>query len=467
MTGAVEKKRLSTGTILDDRFEIVEFLGAGSFGEVYRARQIIFGRAFRQVALKLFAEGTVTAENAYEVLNDAIVLAGLQEEHQEKDAVKRIVQVYDMGIVKTPAPRAFMSMKLIPGKKTLKSEIRRFAHGGGMPVSLSLRYLRQMLMPLGWLHSMESAVVHGDLKPENVLFTEESDLVVTDFGLAARMPIGTLGGTIAYNAPEKLLGMPAGPEADVYAVGIMWYEMLTGRHPFEHVGIEATAQGDKDGYTRAHLEARKWPICAEGENGLPPDGKRIEPASDLNHELSEQHPQLDAVLRRCMAYDISKRYPNARVLLSHIDQYIQSGHLASHDIDHVIEMTSPSNNPSGAEARLQEKSVEDTLADAGALIKQGKPDRALQLAEGLLGDNPNDVAVLLVKSRALAGLAGRLEEAAHVCAQAQKLAPGHPDVFEVRADILDARGKPAQAQTFRVKAAALRRTGSRTNERRY
>jgi predicted Zn-dependent protease len=111
--------------------------------------------------------------------------------------------------------------------------------------------------------------------------------------------------------------------------------------------------------------------------------------------------------------------------------------------------------------------VEDTLADAGALIKQGKPDRALQLAEGLLGDNPNDVAVLLVKSRALAGLAGRLEEAAHVCAQAQKLAPGHPDVFEVRADILDARGKPAQAQTFRVKAAALRRTGSRTNERRY
>ena len=109
---------------------------------------------------------------------------------------------------------------------------------------------------------LSTPAVHGDLKPENVMLTLDSRLVLVDFGLAARMPLGVRGGTIAYDAPEKLLGLIGGPLADVYSVGVIWYELLTGLHPFKDVGLDATARGDADGYTQAHIASRKWPICA-------------------------------------------------------------------------------------------------------------------------------------------------------------------------------------------------------------
>ncbi len=460
------KQRLATGTVLDDRFEITEFLGAGSFGEVYRAKQLIFGRAFRDVALKLFSEGLVTPENAYEILNDAIIVIGMQDEPQVPDAAKRIIQVYDMGLLKSPSPRAFMSMKLIPGKRTLKSEVYRFRHAGGMPVSLSLRYLRQLLIPLAWLHGLESPVVHGDLKPENIMFTTESDLVVVDFGLAARMPVGATGGTIAYDAPEKLLGLNGGPEADMYAVGIIWYEMLTGEHPFKNVGLEATGRGDKGGYVQAHIDSRKWPICSEDQVSAGTPANRIVPASEVNQDLAENHPQLEPLLNRCLAHDISKRFPNAQVLLDQIDAYIQKGRLTDTDKDVIGLHKSPP--PSvGTEAEEKEKSSEAKLADAIAFLKQGKLDRALSIAEQMHTAEPKSVPPLLVEARALAKMAGRLDEALQICAKAQGLAPQDPDVYETLADVREIQGKSALAQMLRVKAAEFRRSMQRAPERKY
>ena len=136
-----------------------------------------------------------------------------------------------------------------------------------MPVELSLTFLRELLIPLAWMHTLENPAVHGDIKPDNILMNGESRLILTDFGLAARLPLGSTGGCIPYQAPESLLGGTAEIPSDIYATGLVWYEMLTGHHPFEDVGAEATSTADVQAYLRAHQESRKWPMCMQSIKG--------------------------------------------------------------------------------------------------------------------------------------------------------------------------------------------------------
>lgn len=451
-----ERRCLAPGAVLADRFEIVEFLGAGSFGEVYQARQLLFGRSFRNVALKLFAEGVVTSENAREILNDALVVFGLLDENPSLDIAAHLVQVYDMGIVSTPAPRAFMTMKLISGKKTLRSEVYRFRHGGGMPVSLSLRYIRELLLPLAWMHSLETPVVHGDLKPENVMIADDSRLVLVDFGLAARMPLGVRGGTIAYDAPEKLVGLLGGPAADVYSVGVIWYELLTGQHPFKDVGLEATAKGDVDGYTQSHIAARKWPICSKDKLPVAQQQSRITPASEINRDLAEQHPQLELLLSKCMMDDMSERFPNARVLLDSISSYIENGGFLSKSDLEVIG-AHQNNLIVAPPPEIREKTIEGKLADAVAHIVQGKPEQAIAIADGILRTAPGSVLALLAKAKALVSIPGRLKDADAICGKAMDMAPQEPAVYETLALIREAQGKRTQAAGYRNTAVELQR----------
>ena len=480
-----ERRPLSPGTILADRFEICEFLGAGSFGEVYRAKQLLFGHSFRNVALKLFAEGVVTSQNAGDVLNDALVVFGLIDENPSLDIAAHLVQVYDMGIVQTPTPRAFMSMRLIPGKKTLKSEVYRSRHvAGGMPVSLSLRYMRELLLPLAWMHSLDTPAVHGDLKPENVMLTEDSHLVVVDFGLAARMPIGVRGGTIAYDAPEKLLNipdLPGGPEADVYSVGVIWYELLTGQHPFNSVGLEATAKGDSEGYVQAHIASRKWPICAKDKLPVAQQQNRIVPASEVNQDLAEQHPQVELLLNKCLADDMSERFSNARVLLDSIMGYVNTpGNFPQSDLDVILARepakakpaapgpggSTPPPSPPPKPPPAQKPS-EGRLADAAAMVVQGKPEQAMAIADSILRDVPNSVPALLAKAEALLTIRDRLAEADAVCGKAMDLEPKNPAVFRVLAKIREAQGKRAQAAGFRTTADELERAKRASSGRAY
>lgn len=450
------RRRLSPGTILADRFEIIEFLGAGSFGDVYRAKQLIFGRGFRNVALKLFKEGIVTSENAYEKLNDALVVFGLLDENPNLDIAAHLVQVYDMGIVSTPSPRAFMSMRLIPGKKNLKSEVYRFRHGGGMPVSLSLRYIRELLVPLAWMHSLEDPALHGDLKPENVMLTEDSRLVLVDFGLAARMPLGVRGGTIAYEAPEKLQGFIGETQADVYSVGVIWYELLTGRHPFQDVGIGATAQGDSEAFIQAHIAARKWPICAKDKLPVAQQQNRIVPASEINEDLAEQHPQIELLLNKCLADDISERFSNARVLLDHINSYIEEGTFVPSDLE--VMGVLPKTRGKVPVPKPQEKTIKGKLADVDALLMQNKPEQALTIVNGILRAEPECMLALLKKAKVLTSMPGRLNDADKVCSQAMVLDSDDPAVYRMLADIRKAQGKHRQAVGYRNRADEIERT---------
>ena len=106
-----DSRPLPPGTVLNDRFEIKKFLGAGGFGEVYWAKQLVFRHALRDVALKLFKSDKVNAQNVHEVFGDAITLIGLQEASPSTEVAGHLIQVYDIGILEAPWHRAFLSMK--------------------------------------------------------------------------------------------------------------------------------------------------------------------------------------------------------------------------------------------------------------------------------------------------------------------------------------------------------------------
>lgn len=443
---------LERGTILDDRFEIVEFLGAGSFGEVYRAKQLVFGQALRDVAIKLFKADKVTSDNVHEVFCDAVSLIGLQEDLPEPEIASKLVQVYDIGTLKTPTLRAFISMKLVRGKKTLANPISRWK-SGGMPVETSLRFLRQILAPLAWMHTLDQAAVHGDIKPDNILMDEQSNLILTDFGLAARLPLGSFGGAVQYQAPESLLGGEAKEAADVYAVGLTWYEMLTGHHPFEDVGLEAIAAGDDRAFLEAHQMARKWSMRDAGP-ALEEEDQRIRPPSEYNEEMLD-HPQLQLILQKSLAYLPSNRYANARLMLRDIDNYLGIG-VADVTISEAVAKTYHDALPDQTRDKLTQ--------DVEAWLRSGRNCEARETARKIVQRYPKFVQGLLVLARAQAAC-GEIDEAKATCTEAQQLEPQAPEVFEIWAMIFEAEGKLGMATAMRNRAGTLRQDQGKRKRR--
>ena len=433
--------RLEPGTVLDDRFKIVQFLGAGSFGEVYRAKQLVFGQPLRDVALKLFKADRVTSDNVHEVFCDATVLISLQEDLPDPEIVQRLVPVYDIGVLNSPTRRAFISMKLIRGKKTLANAVTRWKHGG-MPVETSLGFLRQILVPLAWMHTLDHPVVHGDIKPDNVLMDEASNLILTDFGLAERLPLGSLGGAIQYQAPETLLGRDSRSPADVYAVGLTWYEMLTGHHPFEEVGLKAIAAGDDRAFIQAHQESRKWPMGGDLTSN---DGLRIKCPSEFNEEMRD-HPQLQLILRKSLAYRQSDRYANAQLMLRDIDAYVETG---------CVNVTLDVQKIAAEHGRLPEQTPESLIKDAEAWLRCGQNREALNLARRVVEEHPKFLQGRLALVRALAAC-GNLDEAKSTCTEAQQREPQAPEVFDTWAVVFEAEGKPGMAANMRNTAGKLR-----------
>jgi serine/threonine protein kinase len=429
--------------MLDDRFEIIQFIGAGSFGAVYRAKQMVFGWAMRDVAIKLFKADKVTTQNVHDVFSDAVTLIGLTEtERCPPDIARQLIQVYDIGVVKRPVAQAYLTMKLVPGGKTLETAIARWRGAGGMPVETALRFLRQLLAPLAWMHTLETPAVHGDLKPDNVLMTDASDLVLTDFGLAGRLPLGTIGGAINYQAPETLLGGTGEAPADMYAVGIVWYEMITGRHPFEAVQAQGVGGDDSSAFAQAHFAARKWPVRMADPAKAPEEDLRIAPSSELNEEMRE-HPQLDAMLRRCLAFRQSERYPNARLLLDDIDRYLRDG------------VAAPPPSPPPQDVRLSPKTPEASVQDVRAMLAGGQIAQALGRAEELAQKHPRFLPALLVLASAY--MANRqMEQARAMIGQAQKLDTSNPEALETLADWFDAMNRPSMAATMRAQALERR-----------
>ena len=448
---------LAVGTVIDGRFELLELLGAGCFGAVYRAKQLVFGHRLREVALKLFAAEQINRDNVREIFNDAVTLIAMQELSPSLEVRRHLIEVYDIGFVDEPSPQAFMSMKLIPGRKTLETEIRRFGKDG-MPLATAMWFLRQLLVPLAWMHTLDVPVVHGDLKPDNVLLTPSGDVVLTDFGLAAHLPLRSLGGAISYQAPETLLQHGADSRADIYGVGLIWYQMLTGRHLFDGIDVEATgARLDQEALVQAHALARKWPIRAAALNDDATATGRIPLASESHAEL-RQHPQLEAILNRCLSYRQSDRYANAQLLLRDLDQYAATNVVVG--LDKLL--TFHAREPAAVvPAAPLVKTSAQVVQDVHALLDRGDARAALSLLEKASQEPPSE-AMKLAEAKVRLKLSDA-KRALDLCAEAVRMAPGKPDVLEAAADVMLEAGKASMAASYRDQARELRnrRQGAR------
>jgi len=205
-------------TCLDasSRYAIGRQLGEGGFGCVFEAWD---RRAGRKVAVKRLRQGAAQAQDT--LLLEARCAALLRH-----GAFVRVLALAGSGSDRT------LVMELVRGQ-TVHALLRR--HGSGIGPDAALRIAVQVADAMAQSH--DAGLVHGDLTPANLLQERSGKVRIVDFGVARLYATPASGpsevrGTVAYMAPERLLGHPLRPACDIYALGVVLYEMLAGRHPF-------------------------------------------------------------------------------------------------------------------------------------------------------------------------------------------------------------------------------------------
>lgn len=211
------------GALLDSRYRVEARIASGGMSTVYRGTDL---RLDRPVALKVM-------DSRY--AGDQQFLTRFQREARAIARLKDpgLVAIFDQGFDRGgPVPAPYLVMELVDGG-TLRELL---AERGPMPPHAMVAVLRPVLSGLGVAH--RAGLVHRDIKPENVLIAEDGEVKLVDFGLvravaeAGITSTSVILGTAAYLSPEQVEGAETGPRSDVYAVGVMAFELLTGTAPF-------------------------------------------------------------------------------------------------------------------------------------------------------------------------------------------------------------------------------------------
>jgi eukaryotic-like serine/threonine-protein kinase len=271
-------ERLPPGARVANRYVIVAIAGVGGMGVVYRARD----EELRvDVALKVLRQDLGASPRALERFR-AELLAARQVTH------KNAVRLHDIG---EDAGLRFLTMDYVEGR-SLREILEK---EGPLPLERASAIVRQVAEALGAAH--EKGIVHRDLKPGNILIDSAGTAFITDFGVALSLQgqgltrPGAIIGTPDYLSPEQVSGDPVDGRADLYALGIVFYEMLSGELPF--------AGGSQS------------EILAQRLAGRPRDLK----------ETGVRAPAwVGAILRRCLERSPARRYPDARALLADLDR---------------------------------------------------------------------------------------------------------------------------------------------------
>jgi serine/threonine-protein kinase len=212
-------QRVDRDTVIDERYRVLDRLGSGGMADVYCAEDTQLGR---NVALKLLYRRFAEDEEFVERFRrEASSAAGLQHPN--------IVGVFDRG---EWDGTYYIAMEYLKGH-TLKQLVREH---GAMPPDLAVDITIQVLRAAKFAH--KRGVVHRDIKPHNVILDEEGRAKVTDFGIARAgasdmTETGSIMGTAQYLSPEQAQGQPVSPRSDLYSIGVMLFELLTGRVPFD------------------------------------------------------------------------------------------------------------------------------------------------------------------------------------------------------------------------------------------
>ena len=215
-TSSSHDLQFAPGTILMNRYRMVSLIGRGGMGEVYRADDLKLGQA---VALKFLSRRTLADPKREERFYEEIRI-GRQISHPN------VCRLHDIAEVDG---RPFITMEFVDGED-LASLLRRI---GRLPHDKALSITRDLCAGLAAAH--EAGVIHRDLKPGNIMIDGRGRARITDFGLAIAGPsaAGETAGTPAYMAPEQLAGEPATVLSDIYALGLILYEIFTGRRTFD------------------------------------------------------------------------------------------------------------------------------------------------------------------------------------------------------------------------------------------
>jgi predicted Ser/Thr protein kinase len=212
------ESRFPPGTLLAGRYRIVSLLGKGGMGEVYRADDFTLEQP---VALKFLPEGVADNPAALGRFKSEVRIAR-QVSHPN------VCRVYDVGEMDG---QVFLSMEYVDGED-LASLLRRI---GRLPADKGLEIARKLCAGLSAAH--EKGVLHRDLKPGNIMLDGRGQVLLTDFGLAGLADELTgaevRNGTPAYMAPEQLAGKEVTARSDIYSLGLVLYEVFTGKRPFE------------------------------------------------------------------------------------------------------------------------------------------------------------------------------------------------------------------------------------------
>jgi serine/threonine-protein kinase len=226
----VDEGRFPAGTVLAERYRIVALLAQGGIGEVYRAHDVVLNQA---VALKFLSAANMNEASLVRFRNE--VRVARQVTHPN------VCRVYDIGFADG---HHFLSMEYLDGED-LASLLRRI---GRLPQDKAIEFARQMCSALAAAH--ERGVLHRDLKPANIMIDGRGRVRITDFGLAAlaaEIPRADLrSGTPAYMSPEQKAGRELSARSDLYSLGLVLYEMFTGRRRSETQSDPAELVKDLD-----------------------------------------------------------------------------------------------------------------------------------------------------------------------------------------------------------------------------
>ncbi len=282
-------------TLFDGRYMIVRKLGAGGMADVYLAEDQELGR---RVAIKILNDRHA---------NDDQFIERFRREAKNAAALNHpnIVSIYDRGEAEDTY---YIAMEYLDGRTLKELVVGR----GPAPVNVAVEYARQILSALRFAH--RHGIVHRDIKPHNVLVDREGRVKVTDFGIARAgtsqmTEAGSIVGTAQYLSPEQARGTEVDQRSDLYSLGVVLYELLTGQTPF-------------DGDTPVEIAMKHLSATPR-------------PPSQIRRDVPRD---LDMVVMRALAKDPATRYQSAEEMEADLERVLRGAPVAAATTDSATQI---------------------------------------------------------------------------------------------------------------------------------